>query len=300
MDSYGFRPDGLVKKTMSVSVNGILHHMVSYYKVADVKNNLLQRPLSDPRLQNISVRPELYFKQNFRAPVVETDHYAIDGPMHAHPQTVYSIMVGGYRVRPGQYIGQPYAGMHGLQTTTGASVYGALTGTYWPTQPASASALAYGNRGYGSQSYTPNYDASAAASAAAPAVKAEDQQTPASASVYGTQYASDDLGMSRNGTQNTPTMIQLTCPTPLQPASSSLGSMSAHGSRGSYGNIMNTPSTAQSIPTHVHHRAVAAVCGEVASASIRNAQRAVERCGTVTSSQHKEPDFNNTLRHLCD
>ncbi|EME82424.1 uncharacterized protein MYCFIDRAFT_165510, partial [Pseudocercospora fijiensis CIRAD86] len=71
VDSYGFRPDGLVKKTMSISVNGISHHMVSYYKVDDVKNNLLPRPLSDARLQNISVRPELYLKQNFRAPVEE-------------------------------------------------------------------------------------------------------------------------------------------------------------------------------------------------------------------------------------
>ncbi|KAI7254422.1 hypothetical protein KC335_g14451, partial [Hortaea werneckii] len=108
VDSYGFRPDGLVKKTMSISVNGISHHMVSYYKVDDVKNGKLQRPLSDPRLQNISVRPELYLKQNFRAPVEETEHYAIDGQMHAYPQMMYSSMgTGPYAVRPGQYMGQP-------------------------------------------------------------------------------------------------------------------------------------------------------------------------------------------------
>ncbi|KAF2768707.1 hypothetical protein EJ03DRAFT_273603, partial [Teratosphaeria nubilosa] len=71
VDSYGFRSDGLVKKTMSISVNGISHHMVSYYKVDDVKNGMLPRPLSDPRLANIAVRPELYLKQNFRAPVEE-------------------------------------------------------------------------------------------------------------------------------------------------------------------------------------------------------------------------------------
>jgi hypothetical protein len=79
VDSYGFRADGLVKKTMSISVNGISHHMVSYYKVDDVKHNALARPLQDPRLQHISVRPELYLKQNFRAPIEETEHYAIDG-----------------------------------------------------------------------------------------------------------------------------------------------------------------------------------------------------------------------------
>ncbi|KAK3612725.1 Global transcription regulator sge1, partial [Elasticomyces elasticus] len=91
-DSYGFRPDELVKKTMSVSVNGISHQMVSYYKDDDVKNRSLPRPLSDPRLQNISVRPELYLKQNFRAPVEEPEHYAIDYYMHAHLQAVYSSM----------------------------------------------------------------------------------------------------------------------------------------------------------------------------------------------------------------
>lgn len=81
--SYGFRPDGLVKKTMRFSFNGISHHVVSYYEVDDVKNNLLPRPLSNPRLQHITVRPELYLEQNFRASVDELEHYAIDGHMHA-------------------------------------------------------------------------------------------------------------------------------------------------------------------------------------------------------------------------
>jgi hypothetical protein len=60
VDSYNFRADGLVKKTMSTSVNGIRHHMVSYYKVDDVKHNALARPLQHPRLQDILVRPELH------------------------------------------------------------------------------------------------------------------------------------------------------------------------------------------------------------------------------------------------
>ncbi|KAK3622155.1 Global transcription regulator sge1 [Elasticomyces elasticus] len=66
--------------------------MVSYYKVEDVKNNLLPRPLSDPRLQNISVRPELYLNQNFRTPVEETEHYASDSHMRAYPQAMYLSM----------------------------------------------------------------------------------------------------------------------------------------------------------------------------------------------------------------
>ncbi|KAK4898111.1 Global transcription regulator sge1, partial [Elasticomyces elasticus] len=166
----------LVKKTMSVSVNGISHHIVSYYKVEDVKNDLLPRPLSDPRLQNISVRPELYLKQNLRAPVEETEHYAIDGHMHAHPQAVYPSMVGGYGVRPGQYVGQPYTSMYGLQASTAASVYGAITRTSWTIQQASVGS--YGNRGYGRQSYVLNHYQPPSCSSA-PIIKTESQHTGA-------------------------------------------------------------------------------------------------------------------------
>ncbi|KAK5681988.1 Global transcription regulator sge1 [Elasticomyces elasticus] len=173
-DSYGFRPDGLVKKIMSVSVNGILLHMVSYYKVEDVKNNLLLRPLSDPRLQNISVRPELYLQQNFRAPVEENEHYAIDCHMHALPQAMYLSMVGGYGIQPGQYVGQPCTSMYGLQASTAASVYGAMAGTPWAMQQASVGSC--GNRGYSSQSYTPNHY-QPLAGPSAPAVRTESLHT---------------------------------------------------------------------------------------------------------------------------
>lgn len=245
VDSYGFRPDGLVKKTMSISINGISHHMVSYYKVDDVKNNVLPRPLSDHRLQNISVRPELYLKQNFRAPVEETEHYAIDGHMHAHPQMMYSSMAGGYGVRPGQYIGQPYpAGMYSMPGTTGANVYGAMTGTAWPTQQASAGATPCGSHpGYASHSYASNYYRNPANPTGTPTVKTEDQQPQPPAPAYAAQYSSNYPSMSRAGAENTPTMMQSAYHTPTQQAPSSFGSMSTHPGRHSYGNIMNSPST---------------------------------------------------------
>lgn len=104
VDSYGFRPNGLVKKTMSITLNGVSHHLVSYYTVDDVKKHKLHRPVSDTRLGGITVRPELYMKQNFRAPVEEAEQYAID-PMtgHVYPQMSFPSQVpaGGYVVRPG-------------------------------------------------------------------------------------------------------------------------------------------------------------------------------------------------------
>lgn len=247
VDSYGFRPDGLVKKTMSISVNGISHHMVSYYKVDDVKNNKLQRPLSDPRLQGISVRPELYLKQNFRAPVEETEHYAIDGhSMHAYPQVMYSSSMGSasaYGVRPGQYTGQPqpYA-MYGMATTTAPNMYGSLTGTSWPTQQAPTSAIAYGNQPtYPSQGYGANYYKASSTPSSAPVVKAED---PQASGAYANQYSSNYSSLQRSGTQGTPAMMQSAYHTPVQQATSTFGSMSAHGGRTSYGgNTMPSPST---------------------------------------------------------
>ncbi|KAK5134802.1 hypothetical protein LTR08_006034 [Meristemomyces frigidus] len=87
VDSYGFRPNGLVKKTMSVSINGITHHMVSYYKVDDVINKMLQRPESDPRMQGLMIRPELFTNQNFRAPINPPDRIPMHIQMPGYYQT---------------------------------------------------------------------------------------------------------------------------------------------------------------------------------------------------------------------
>ncbi|TKA28920.1 hypothetical protein B0A50_03331 [Salinomyces thailandicus] len=251
VDSYGFRPDGLVKKTMSISVNGISHHMVSYYKVDDVKNGKLQRPLADLRLQNISVRPELYLKQNFRAPVEETEHYAIDGQMHAYPQMMYSSMGSGpYGVRPGQYIGQPQPySMYGLNSSTGANMYGGLTGTSWPTQ--STSGLPYASHpAYSSQGYGGSYYRGPPSQPGAPAVKAESSQDNSQSSAYGSQYTSSYPGMPRSASQTTPSMMSSAYQTPVQPSSSSFGSMNTQHNRPSYGtSAMASPSASG----HSHH-----------------------------------------------
>ncbi|MCJ1381090.1 hypothetical protein MMC17_004199 [Xylographa soralifera] len=69
IDSYGFKPDGLVKKTMSVNVQGVHHHLVSYYKIDDVIGGKLMTVAEDLAIHNIDPRPELTTRQNFRAPL---------------------------------------------------------------------------------------------------------------------------------------------------------------------------------------------------------------------------------------
>ncbi|RKF82627.1 Global transcription regulator sge1 [Golovinomyces cichoracearum] len=73
VDSYGFKEEGLVKKTVSVTVGPVSHHLVSYYTVADVMNNKLITPSKDPRFQHIVPRQDLISKQNFRTPIDEVD-----------------------------------------------------------------------------------------------------------------------------------------------------------------------------------------------------------------------------------
>ena len=235
VDSYGFRPDGLVKKTMSISINGISHHMVSYYKVDDVKNNLLPRPLSDPRLQNMTVRPELYLKQNFRAPVEESEHYAIDGHMHAHPQMMYSAMQQSpYAIRPGQYFGgQQYPNMYGV-ASTGPSGYGAMTGTAWPSQPpVTSGAMAYGSHpAYAGQPYNGGYYRAPVTQPPTPSVKAEEAQSTSPALPYGGQYPANYPNMQRNGSQSTPSMVQPPYQPPMQQSSGSFNAMTARASYG--------------------------------------------------------------------
>jgi len=132
VDSYGFRPDGLVKKTMSVTLNGVSHHLVSYYKVEDVKNAVLRRPSDDPRLHGISVRPDLYLKQNFRTPVEESEHYVVNpSNMHAHPGMPYNAFgAAGYGLRPAPYMAPHGYSMYGAPTSSPA-MYG---GTPAPAQ----------------------------------------------------------------------------------------------------------------------------------------------------------------------
>ncbi|KAI9677599.1 MAG: hypothetical protein M1817_006553 [Caeruleum heppii] len=94
VDSYGFKEGGLVKKTMSVNVNGVHHHLVSYYKVEDVIAGNLETPSQSNALRFIKPRHELTTRQNFRAPLDELEE-GLDGSMDPHRQAY------GYGDRPG-------------------------------------------------------------------------------------------------------------------------------------------------------------------------------------------------------
>ncbi|KAL5339676.1 Gti1/Pac2 family-domain-containing protein [Aspergillus crustosus] len=78
VDSYGFKESGLVKKTMSVTVSGVTHHLVSYYNLNDVIRVTLQPPSTIDSLKYVRPRPELTQKQNFRAPIDELESFGAE------------------------------------------------------------------------------------------------------------------------------------------------------------------------------------------------------------------------------
>ncbi|KAI7869197.1 Gti1/Pac2 family-domain-containing protein [Spinellus fusiger] len=66
-DTYNLRTDGLIKKSMSILVQGVSHHLVSYYHPLDVVHQRLSTP-SFSQLADLEISPDLLVKQNFRVP----------------------------------------------------------------------------------------------------------------------------------------------------------------------------------------------------------------------------------------
>lgn len=115
VDSYDFMDDGLVKKTISVVVNGITHHLVSYYTLADAAARKFQVPTKDAKFANIVPRPVLLTKQSFRGPVDEID--PLDrmsyGSRNRYDMTNQSMMSHGLSYLPDQSSAYTSRGMYG-------------------------------------------------------------------------------------------------------------------------------------------------------------------------------------------
>lgn len=96
VDSYQFKQDGLIKKTISIQYRGVQHHLVSYYSLDDVLNRRLTTPTSDFSLQHIQPRAALVTSATFRAPVDDQEFMVGDhrlGHVYAMPQlSEYGVM----------------------------------------------------------------------------------------------------------------------------------------------------------------------------------------------------------------
>jgi hypothetical protein len=67
-EAYHFRKDGLIKKTISLVLDGNPLHLISYYHPDDVLDHRLRTPSAVPELVNLEISPDLLNIQNFRIP----------------------------------------------------------------------------------------------------------------------------------------------------------------------------------------------------------------------------------------
>lgn len=124
VDSYGFKDSGLVKKTMSVTVSGVTHHLVSYYSVDDVMRGVLRPPSTVDGIRCVRPRTELTQKQSFRAPIDDLENGGMDGvndPSHAlYGYRAPMMAPPAYPIpnpQPEFYVpGAPYSATHAPQS----------------------------------------------------------------------------------------------------------------------------------------------------------------------------------------
>ncbi|ATY58590.1 cAMP-independent regulatory pac2 [Cordyceps militaris] len=96
VDSYPFKVNGLVKKTISISYHGVAHHLVSYYNVDDVTSGKLDTP-TNTHLRGLTPRPDLFCSQSFRVPIEEHEYAVAEngGPIPAQYGPDSGTMNGG-------------------------------------------------------------------------------------------------------------------------------------------------------------------------------------------------------------
>lgn len=156
VDSYGFKTDGLVKKTMSVTVQGVTHHLVSYYSVRDVVNGRLRAPSRTESLSYVRPRLELTSKQSFRSPLEESEDIDSMREHNLAVQTPYGYrppQIGhpGYLPPSGPYYGPgmyPPGANHPVTTSGYPPGTAAGAGNYMPA-PMSNSQMGHRGEEYG-------------------------------------------------------------------------------------------------------------------------------------------------------
>ncbi|KAL7412631.1 Gti1/Pac2 family-domain-containing protein [Mrakia frigida] len=66
--TYRFKEGGLVKKSISIHINGVAQHLVSYYSVEDALSGVLRSPSSFPELASLTIHSAYLDPIHFRFP----------------------------------------------------------------------------------------------------------------------------------------------------------------------------------------------------------------------------------------
>ena len=216
VDSYGFKEGGLVKKTMSVNVHGVHHHLVSYYKIEDARDGTLAPPSKDPRLANTEPRADLIARQNFRAPLDDMDD-GLQYQMNGSPNAPYGYNNGyrpnvimnpsGHPSQSGQmgmsmYPGLPYSSATHMQP--GIQSYAPISSSqsYYPPTSGVTHPVMPKQEDYGT--YNPSYHSSQSNTSIMPHERSV-TQSQSNQSAYGYRQSSSSSLMPRaNGMLDAP------------------------------------------------------------------------------------------------
>ncbi|KAK3169578.1 hypothetical protein OEA41_008962 [Lepraria neglecta] len=137
VDSYEFKENGLLKKTMTVTVHNVQHHLVSYYSLDDAKYNL-KTPREDLLLKEIPIREALLNQPKFKFPNLDDagdgTYEQMEGSQNPYP-TYYQ---NGYD--PSRMYSSPNAGIQAPQVS---SPMGSYHGVYAPAGPPPSSGSGY-------------------------------------------------------------------------------------------------------------------------------------------------------------
>ncbi|KAI1354577.1 Gti1/Pac2 family-domain-containing protein [Xylaria sp. FL0043] len=118
VDSYQFKENGLIKKTISVVYKGVQHHLVSYYTLSDIKKNVLKSVTQSGLLSSIVPRHSLMQSGNFRAPIDDGELNVLD------PNRLYGYPPMDYMGVPNRSMSiQPGAGFGHTQTWASTQHY---------------------------------------------------------------------------------------------------------------------------------------------------------------------------------
>ncbi|KAJ6483793.1 Gti1/Pac2 family-domain-containing protein [Mycena vitilis] len=122
-----FKPNGLIKKTITVTIEGSDLHLISYYTSADQHSGKLKRPTSRSDIMNLPMDPRLFRSTNFRVPpkvekapdgtsrLVETEEVVSDVVECKIEDEPYSVSVsptswGSDSSNQGSPVENPFAG----------------------------------------------------------------------------------------------------------------------------------------------------------------------------------------------
>ncbi|KAG7444725.1 uncharacterized protein BT62DRAFT_829070, partial [Guyanagaster necrorhizus] len=67
-DHGAFKPNGLIKKTITVTIDGSDLHLISYYTSEDIRSGKLKRPSTRSDIMSLYMPPHLFRLTNFRVP----------------------------------------------------------------------------------------------------------------------------------------------------------------------------------------------------------------------------------------